>query len=204
MKLTKITGLIVLLFFVLANVTFLAAQEEQAAQPTEKTDASKTVKKDSRLPEDQWGLGVEAGSSGIMSESSPNFGINGVFAINKDYHLGANIGFYVDGGSGKTMNSFFMFAPYIKYFMMNIKNFNVFAKAQFSLLTTPRKVVSNFGGEEFTAKTNTAFALGGGAEWFPYRSVGVYGGINIIQVNFDPTRVLGGLANTYVGIEWFF
>jgi hypothetical protein len=128
-----------------------------------------------------------------------------VYAIQPQFHLGAYIGFSYDGGTKSTTSTTYMlFAPYGKYFFMEpIRYFRPFILGQFLVQTASERYKDSYGIDQTRTTTSTGIAGSVGAEWFPYSSVGVYGGFKVLEYQIDPSRIIVGLGSSFLGIEWF-
>lgn len=153
--------------------------------------------KSEKYPNEVLGLGVELNDISI--------GAQVCYALMTDLHIGATFGFYFDSKvTTKESGTYLVFSPYAKYFLAPIKNFRPFVRGTFSVASVPSKGVNERFEEIVVTKTKTSLDIGAGAEWFPYKSVGVYGGINVFSFQLDPTKVIIGIASAFMGIEWFF
>lgn len=155
---------------------------------------------DDKLPFEQLGFGTTLGSFG-------NYGFLGVYALDKNIHIGAKVGFYYDGGYTQggyevKSQSFLTFAPYVKYYFEKVKYAYPFLQASFAAETFKRNVIKN-GVIEQEDATATNLNLYGGADWYPYKGVGVTAAIRVIQFNLDPAQFIGGLGDAYIGITFF-
>lgn len=153
-----------------------------------------------RTPNQNWGVGVELQTQDI-------FGGTLAYAINPDMHIGLNFGLLFDGGSeGSGSSTFLTFGPYFKYFLseMRMRSFYPFIKAQF-LVSTESISYKDPYTQKTKRTTNTETKLIGffGSEWFPVSSLGIYGGIRVIELNIDPIQIKLGVGYPTIGIEWF-
>ena len=156
------------------------------------------AQKTDKVPVEQWGVGVALGSIGGV-------GINGVYALNPEFHLGVLFGFYYQGGS-ESVNSqtYLEFAPYAKMFVMEpIRNLRPFIMGAFHVSTRTESYKGTFQTDETRTVTSTGLAVMPGAEWFPYSSIGLYGGLTFLALDFDPTIFTIGIGPAFIGIEWF-
>lgn len=154
-----------------------------------------------RVPNQSWGIGPELQTSDI-------FGGTLAYAINPDIHIGLNFGFIFDGGSeGSGSSTYLAFGPYLKYFLpeMRIRSFYPFIKGQFLVSTESISYKDPFT-QTTKRRTDTETKLIGylGSEWFPISSLGIYGGIRVIELNLDPFSIRFGIGTPTLGIEWFF
>lgn len=153
-----------------------------------------------RVPNQNWGIGVELQTSDI-------FGGTLAYAINPDMHIGLNFGLLFDGGSeGSGSSTYLTFGPYFKYFLpeMRLRSFYPFIKGQF-LVSTESISYKDPYTQTTRRKTDTETKLIGffGSEWFPISSLGIYGGIRVIELNIDPISIRLGVGYATIGIEWF-
>ena len=149
-----------------------------------------------KTPSEQLGLGIKVGDGA--------FGGQGAFALTPNIHLGAGVGFYYDSGDDfENGQSFLYFSPYFKMFLDPIKTLYPMLIASFDVtsLSITRKDVLN--RDVTVTETNTGISVAVGGEWFPYSSVGVYGGFKFLTFNFDPSQLTVGLGYPFIGIEWF-
>ena len=85
-----------------------------------------------------------------------------------------------------------------------IRNFRPFIMGSFLVSYLSDTDFNQYTGEEETVTiTKTALVINIGGEWFPYSSIGIYGGFRFIELELDPTRFLGGVGHAFLGIEWF-
>jgi len=153
-----------------------------------------------KVPEEQLGIGSELGMDNWI-------GFHGIYTLTPDMHFGAHVGFVFDGGT-RTISSTtnLLFAPYFRYYLPKIaKSLKPFGEARLVINTGTRSVANpndpnNAGSQSFT---ETAIKIIVGAQWFPYSSVGVYGGMNFLNLGLDPTRFKVGLGQAIIGVEWF-
>ncbi|MFP4529450.1 MAG: hypothetical protein ACLFQX_12960 [Candidatus Kapaibacterium sp.] len=180
MKLKKILPLLVL--FVGLATANLSAQ-----------DAS------SRVPVERFGLGAAIGQG--------SFGPVFAYALQPNFHIGAQFSFFFDGGTDKQdSKSYLSFAPYGKYLFEPIKSFHPYIQGAFELTSLPEAYFdpADQSQTKYETVTKTALTFYVGGEWFPYSSVGVYAGVQVLDFQLDPMRVIGGIGRVNMGIEWFF
>ncbi len=153
-----------------------------------------------KVPDQIWGIGVELQKEDI-------FGGTLAYALNPDMHIGLNFGLLFDGGSeGSGSSTYLTFGPYFKYFLTQwrIRSFYPFLKAQFLVATESISYKDPYTQKtKRTTETQTKLVGFLGSEWFPISSLGIYGGIRVLELQFDPTRFIIGLGNVTIGIEWF-
>lgn len=167
--------------------------------------AQEETKKE-RVPYDQFGAGLTVGYE--RDSQNPIYGVEAIYAIAPNMHAGATIGLFFDGGlketatqAGEDSKTYLYFAPYFKYMFTRINYFTPFIQGSFVVSSTPKLVGTGVNTE---VKTNTSAKIAAGGEWFPYKQLGVQAGIQLLWVDFDPFRIIGGVGPVYMGIEWFF
>jgi len=160
---------------------------------------------DDKIPFQDFGVGFSINEfSGDMN--SQTFGINGVYALSREFHIGTHLGFFVQGGDRFTsMQTYISFAPFARFYLMKMRNFRLFGQGAIVISSEPvwEKGVSQEGGQ-WTMKTLNGLQISGGGEWYPYSSVGVYGGFEIFGMNItSPLEFRFGIGRAYLGAEWF-
>jgi hypothetical protein len=178
---------LIALFFVAFLFTFAAYSQDEAK----------------KVPYDQFGAGVLLAND-FVNRGATSYGGTLAYALDPDMHIGTQLAFIFDSGEDNSV-TYFLIAPYFKYFFTPIKSFRPFAQFCFQVQSIPNRVqdTKTYKWSDGT-KTSTSIAISGGAEWFPYKSVGVYAGIQAINLYFSPTRYIIGTGNAFMGIEWFF
>jgi hypothetical protein len=153
-----------------------------------------------KLPDQIWGVGVEIQKEDI-------FGGTLAYALNPDMHIGLNFGFLFDGGAeGSGSSTYLTFGPFFKYFLTQwkVRSFYPFVKAQFLVSTESVSYMDPFTNKtKRRNETQTKLIGFFGSEWFPISSLGIYGGLRVVELQFDPTRFIIGLGNVTIGLEWF-
>jgi len=153
-----------------------------------------------KLPDQIWGIGVEIQNEDI-------YGGTLAYALNPDMHIGLNFGLLFDGGAeGSGSSTFLTFGPFFKYFLTQwkVRSFYPFVKAQFLVATESISYKDPFTLKtKRTTETQTKLIGFFGSEWFPISSLGIYGGIRVLELQLDPTRFIIGLGGVTIGIEWF-
>ncbi|MDP2364906.1 MAG: hypothetical protein Q8M94_14200 [Ignavibacteria bacterium] len=179
MKVKNFATLVALVMFGLFSSISLYAQEKE------------------KVPEEQLGVGIELGNDNWI-------GAHGIYVLTADIHIGAHLGFVYDGGTSilkSTTN--LLFAPYMRYYLPKIaKSLKPFGEAKLVLNTGTERYVSQ-SIEDSRSFTETAIKISVGGQWFPYTSVGVYGGVQFLHLGLDPTRLKIGIGSIFMGIEWF-
>lgn len=127
------------------------------------------------------------------------------FALSQQFHLGAAVGFVWDSNTENLdAQTYFVFAPYGRYFLTTMKHFNFFGQLNFNVVSQSVSYWDQFAGETKTrTESNQSFSIYFGGEWFPYSSIGVIGGIKFIDFHLDPSRFIVGIGQPFVGIEWW-
>jgi hypothetical protein len=168
-------------------------------------DLAAQNKKSSRVPFERFGMGAGIGAG--------SFGPNVAYALQPNFHIGTQFMFFFDSGtlfdSGtykEDSKSYLSFAPYGKYLFDPIKSFHPFIQGAFEVTSLPTTYFDPADQSQikYKSETKTALSFYVGGEWFPYSSVGVYAGIQVLDVQFDPMKVIGGIGEARLGIEWFF
>ncbi len=147
-------------------------------------------------PNKQFGVGVSI-SGGSISTASRIGGssLNLVYAINPGFHIGAGISLEVQDVEKVSYNGF-GFGVNGKFLLAGTKEFKPFIGAGFSFFS------SSVGDANFSGQILSASV---GGEYFATPSMGVYGGITPVRVQFgDIDATSFGLAGVFMGMEWFF
>ncbi len=160
------------------------------------------AQKKKRVPDEDFGLGVSLGQVGSLGGQI-------AYAFKDNFHGGVYFGFQYTAQKDEDADEFdsemFMyFSPYAKVFFMDpIRHFRPFILGQFVVSTTTKTVLTERFTEESRTVTNEGFFFSLGGEWFPYPSVGVYGGVGVLGFEFSPIRFEVGIGNAFLGVEWF-
>ena len=151
-----------------------------------------------KLPSDDYGLGIALGAVG-------NLGGEFVYALEEGIHIGTFLGFSYDTGTELTSSKTFMyFSPFAKFFVLEpIRHFRPFILAQFVVSTQSESFKDKYDVESTRTVTFTGMYGSVGAQWFPYSSIGVYAGIVIVKMDFDPFKGVFGIGDAFIGIEWY-
>lgn len=156
-----------------------------------------------QLPEKNFGIGITVGS---MNNRNDILGGHAAFALSQTVHLGAQVGFAIGssdnaGGSG----NYWLFAPYAKV-LFPLRN-------EFTPILMGQIILDNGGtnyeyvpGQEYgsSSSVRSSLFLGGGAEYFPSSTLGIYGYVGILDIGLDPSETRFGLLQPRAGVEWFF
>ncbi len=145
-------------------------------------------------PDRQMGLGLTAGNS---------LGFHFAYALNPGFHIGTGFGIALSSrshGSSSTSGNTIWFAPYAKFIFAGMKDMKPFLLGAFSIESGKSTAETNS-----VSATNTGLVIGGGAEYFVSRNLGIYGQLTVISLGFgDISTTDIGLMRPQVGIEWFF
>jgi hypothetical protein len=167
--------------------------------------AQEDQKKESRYPADQFGVGAVMT---MVNLRSPLLGGQLSYAFDETFHAGAQVAFaYQSENTVDKIESatYFYFAPYLKYFFSPIRTFKPFAKASFVISSIPEKDWDQAAGKyRMNEATNTNIEVSLGGEWLPFKSVGVFGGLQFFEYQLDRKTFLVGTGPAFVGLEWFF
>jgi len=136
------------------------------------------------------------------------------YAVNKDLHIGTQIGLFFDSGYEQKIqngtqsvidgNSFFYLAPYAKYFFKNMKNFRPFVQGQYVIFTIQDYLNATTFNKSTTARSDgNAFWINVGGTWYPFNNVGINAGMRFLDYNLDKSWMKIGLGNPFIGIEWY-
>lgn len=129
------------------------------------------------------------------------------FTVTPEIHIGSQVGFVYDGGTNiLAAATYLVFSPYMKYYLDRIKSLTPFGMIQFNVSSVPERRFNQITGkEEVKTATNTSLQILVGGQWYPNpktRSVAIFGGMQFFQYNIDPSRIVVGLGNPFLGIEW--
>jgi len=132
------------------------------------------------------------------------------YAVNKDLHIGTQIGLYFDSGYENKggfevikSNFFFYLAPYAKYYFKNMKNFRPFVQGQFAIFTIQDYLNSTPITSSTGRSDGNAFWINVGGTWYPFNNVGINAGMRFLDYNLDKSWMKIGLGNPFIGIEWY-
>jgi len=128
-------------------------------------------------PSEQLGFGFTAGQA---------IGGHLAYALSPALHIGSSIGLQIQGGANTVL-----LGPYAKFLLKGTKELKPYFIGQFMLMS---------GG----GATSTGLNIGGGGEYFITPNFGLFGQLNVVSVQFDPSVTRLGLLEPVVGIEWFF
>lgn len=129
------------------------------------------------------------------------------FTVTPNIHIGSQVGFVYDGGTNiLAAATYLVFAPYMKYYLDRIKSLTPFAMVLFNVSSVPERRFNQITGkEEVKTATNTSLQIQLGGQWYPNpnkKTVAIFGGMQFFQYNIDPSRIVVGLGNPFLGIEW--
>lgn len=147
----------------------------------------------SPLPKDKIALGVKM--------NDINLGASFSYAIQPNIHLGAGFGVGIVTGTdnaGDDGGTVFNFNPFFRYILSNEANLFPYIEANLAFyesfsLISPLNVQAN-------SLVNVEF----GGFWFPFPSVSVRGGVNVVNFNIDNSRLKAGILEPFMGIDWWF
>lgn len=197
----------------------IAELEEKVAKQAAEIDAlDGSNDRGTQIGRPSIGLGVTAGASSI---NGPMLGGHVVVPLQKNLHVGAQVGLSLEstagiaGGRGRTNSTSLLFSPYTKlFFPLEPVMKNSMSPFLIGGLSVERSGSSysfgededDFGvnyGVETNSSTSTSLYVGGGAEFFVNRSVGIYGYVGLFEIDLDDGKRRLGLLGPRVGIEWF-
>ncbi len=155
-----------------------------------------------KVPNQDFGLGIQ-------KNEYNDIGFVVTYAFTPSIHIGTQFGLVYD--SGYEMGSLkydgglnFNFSPFVKYFLENEGNLRPFVMGGFNITSTSEADFSN----PLQAKTRTVnreqFYVTVGGNWFPYKSIGVYGGFKFFEFNTDNSQIYAGFGRPTIGIDWWF
>lgn len=147
-------------------------------------------------PDQQFGVGTNVSMGGFTGDGFSSVGaITGAYAFTPSIHVGTGLILAFDDDY-TTIG----IAPYGKFLLKGTKDFVPFILGQLSIL----KVNMDTPNDK-SKRTNASLFIGGGAEYFASKNLGVYGALGIVNVglNNESSSTFGLFAPT-VGIEWFF
>ncbi len=148
--------------------------------------ATAQTEKKSALPKDKIGLGVKV--------NDINMGVSFGYALQENFHIGSGLALgYVSGTDtpGDDGGTQLLINPFFRYIFSN--EANLFPYAEFNLAFTETV---------FTSSSSTANVELGGM-WFPFPSVSIRGGVNVINFNIDNSRIGFGINQSFIGIDWW-
>lgn len=174
---------------------------------------------DKKFPSaDNIGVGFSLFAGGGTAGDPLNFGATVAKVLDRDMHAGANVGLTLSqGGKDISIAMSLRISPYIKYFFDTKRSLRPYGIGGLSFTS---KFVIPPGELKSNLILHSSLFLGCGAEWFPYSSVGVYGGLKVLDIKVIdsklsnennhynpgepiPPSIIFGLGETFIGIEWF-
>lgn len=156
-----------------------------------------------QIPVEDFGVGI---SVGTMNGNHGLFGINGVYALAEEFHVGAQVGFAIGSdNSTSRADNYWLFAPYAKMLFPVRNEFTPFLMGQF-ILDNGGTELEYVPGQEYetTSATRSAIFVGGGAEYFPSSTLGIYACVGLVDLGLSQEKVFIGLMHPRAGVEWFF
>lgn len=146
-----------------------------------------------KYPNEVFGLGGSIGGYGGV-------GAIGAYAINQDFHLGANFGFFFQTADGESQ-TFLNFAPFGKLYLCEpMRSLRPWGMASFGVSTRTESYKTQFQEDATRTVTSTGIQAALGGDWQPVSSVTVFAGVNVIGLDFDPTIFSIGVSSTFLGI----
>lgn len=148
--------------------------------------ASAQTETKSALPKDKIGLGVKVND--LM------MGVSFGYALQENFHIGTGLALGYQSGTdapGDDGGTLLLINPFFRYIFAN--QANLFPYAEFNLAFTETI---------FTPSSSTANVELGGM-WFPFPSVSIRGGVNVINFNIDNSRIGFGINKSFIGIDWW-
>lgn len=145
--------------------------------------AVKASAQGSIAPSGQLGIGVSAGTSVAATIQ---------YAINPAVQIGAGVGYNkIEDVSRSAIELYgrFLFEGQV----------NPFVQAGIRLTSNSTTSL----GVTTSSSTNFIFA-GVGLEYFVNRNVGVYGMVDVLDIQLDPSATSFGLSDSRIGLEWYF
>lgn len=180
----------IIISFVLA--IFLASSVVAQAQEEKK----------SPLPKEKIGLGAKV--------DRQNIGGSFAYSIQENVHIGAGLGISyitgytptgsaeIDGGIQLLLN------PFFRYIFENVGNMFPYAELNFAFSEIPNAANTSViaaGTQKSASKSRVNIELGG--MWFPFPSVSIRGGINVINFDIDTSQLGIGVGYPFIGIDWW-
>lgn len=156
-----------------------------------------------QIPVERFGVGITVGP---MNARNSSLGIHGAYALSEEFHVGTQFGFAV-GSNGATQGSdhYWMIAPYAKILFPIRNEFTPILVGQF-ILDNGGTSVEYVPGQEYelARDTRSSIFVGGGAEYFPSSSLGIYAYVGFVDVGLSTDETYIGLLQPRAGLEWFF
>lgn len=175
------------IFVALIALTSVAQAEEETKSP---------------LPKDKVGLGVKV--------NNMNIGGSFAYALQPNFHIGAGVGFsYITGyevSEGVDIDGGvqMMLSPYFRYIFENIGNLFPYGELNFTFSEIPsaaNAAMVDAGTQKSASKSYVNIELGG--MWFPFPSVSIRGGVNLINFDIDTSQLGIGIGYPFIGIDWW-
>jgi hypothetical protein len=156
----------------------------------------------SPLPKEKVGLGVKV--------DRQNIGGSFAYALQPNVHIGAGLGLSfitgykpeqgpeIDGGIQLMLN------PFFRYIFQNVGNMFPYAEVNFSFSEIPSAAnvaAITTGAQGSASKSYANVELGG--MWFPFPSVSIRGGVNVINFDIDTSQLGIGIGYPFIGIDWW-
>jgi len=131
------------------------------------------------------------------------------YALNRNWHIGAQLGFYYDSGSdlaNRKAATFWQLSPFVRAFLLRIQNINIYAGGSFTLLNAPRSGAGwnqSVGSDRDADEQSTIIGLEIGGMWYPFENLGVFSGIKFFEYNIDNSQLRLGLGMPFIGMEYY-
>jgi hypothetical protein len=141
-------------------------------------------------PSSQLGIGIFSGGNFTAGGASIQY------AINPSFQIGLALGIFgvsQDGSSTTNYNT----EIYGRFILEG--SVNPFIQAAFRRSSRDATV-----GTTTQTVTGNALSAGFGLEYFLNRNAGIYAMIDVIDLEFDPSRTGFGFNSGRAGVEWFF
>lgn len=156
-----------------------------------------------KVPSETYGLGIQL-------QNPQDIGFVGTYAFNPNLHIGVQFGVAYDMGykinettkydGGLNFN----FSPFVRYYLEGSGSFKPFISGGAIISSTSVYINSPSGGKVSTTEDNVFINITAGAHWFPYKSVGVYGGFRFFEMDTDNSQIIIGTGKPVLGIDWWF
>lgn len=156
-----------------------------------------------KVPSETYGLGIQL-------QNPQDIGFVGTYAFNPNLHIGVQFGVAYDMGYEiKDSKPYegglnFNFAPFVRYYLEGSGSFKPFVSGGAIISSSKEKL--DIASTETQTKTDDKVMLHvtAGAHWFPYKSVGVYGGFRFFEMDTDNSQIIIGTGKPVLGIDWWF
>lgn len=152
-----------------------------------------------KVPNQDFGLGIQ-------KNEYNDIGFVLTYAFTPSLHIGTQFGLVYDTGYENFDGGLnFNFSPFVKYFLESQGNLRPFVMGGFNVTSTTTEGLTDASGKIKTITENREqFYVTVGGNWFPYKSIGVYGGFKFFEFNTDNSQIYAGFGRPTVGIDWWF